>query len=349
MSVLHGMEPLFPVRARNFDLLRRGCWFYWPALLAVGLLFSGCTGQPYRTAERLQRRLVIVLPGIEGRSRHNEDICKGLDAGGVDWAIEIYDWTRPLGPLYNLRAEGENRRKATELAWRIARYHWDYPGRPVVLVGQSGGGAMAIWAAEALLAGQKVEGIILLAASLSPSYMLDFSLPNTHRGILNFYSPRDWVFLGVGTTVYGTMDGQHTASAGQIGFAIPETPQRAEAYQQLFQIAWRPEMTDSGHPGMHVTSGAMDFVAEYVAPFILAEPQDVPWDGELIRCVLNHEGFVPLAPPTPPVPEPMRVPTPAAASQPTSSPSSLPASAGPIHPSATQPADKETPATLPAK
>ena len=72
-------------------------------LTIIGVAWMvGCSGktsllvshdQPYVVSERLNRGLVIALPGIEGRSKLNEDICRGLDEGGVSWAIELYDWT----------------------------------------------------------------------------------------------------------------------------------------------------------------------------------------------------------------------------------------------------------------
>ena len=253
----------------------------------VLLLLCGCAGsQPYRTEKRLQRGLVIVLPGIEGRGGISEAICRGLDKGGVNWAIELTDWTNPLGLLYNLRAHDENRRKASQIAWQIRQYHWNYPQRPVVLIGQSGGGAMAVWTAEAMYAGQQLDGIILLAASISPDYVLDFALEKTRRGIVNFHSVRDWVLLGLGTTVYGTMDGAHSASAGQIGFEVPrDLNGTGSCYRKLFQVPWRQEMAKAGHSGMHLTSGAEGYVTKYVAPFILT----AFWDDELAECIARGE------------------------------------------------------------
>jgi len=271
----------------------RGCLAYAvAALVAAGALLGGCASQPYRTEQRLERGLVIVLPGIEGRGPLNEAICEGLDEGGVNWAIELYDWTSPLGPMYNLRAEGDNRRKAGELGVRIARYRWRYPGRPVVLVGQSGGAAIAVWAAEALLPGQQIDGIIMLAASLSPTYRLEFALANVRRGIVNFYSSRDWVLLGMGTTVAGTMDGRHSSSAGQVGFEVPPAG-RPNSYEgKLFQVAWEPEMTKAGHSGLHLTSGARHYVARYVAPFVLR----AHWSDRLVGRILEGQWMEPFVP-----------------------------------------------------
>jgi pimeloyl-ACP methyl ester carboxylesterase len=266
-------------------------------MLMGAWLLAGCGGQPYRTEERLDRGLVIVLPGIEGRSQFNRAIVEGLNDGGVNWAIETYDWTSALGPLYNLRAEERNHRKANEIAWRILRYQWAYPNRPVVLVGQSGGGAMAVWAAESMLPGVKVNGIILLAASLSPKYSLDLALGNSQRGVINFYSSLDVLVSGLGTALSGTMDGRHTMSAGQVGFEVPKIGPTVEVYRRLQQIAWKPQMASSGNPGLHLTSGARRFVAEYVAPFIMAEPFDVEWDESAVTRILGHDWLEEVAPP----------------------------------------------------
>lgn len=232
---------------------------------------AGCgSEQPFVTPDRLQRGLVVVLPGIEGRDSGLADsIARGLDQGGVNWAIEIEDWTSAWGPLYNLRAEDRNRLKAQQLSHRIRRYQLAYPDRPVVLVGQSGGGAIAVWTAEVLQPKQTIKGILLVNVALAQDYPLFKAFDHTELGIVSFYSPRDWMLLGVGTTVYGTMDGRHSVSAGMERFEIPvECP---HAYDNLFQIGWTKEMTREGHPGLHMTSAAKDFVARYLAPLVLAK------------------------------------------------------------------------------
>ncbi len=268
------------------------------ALIAVVALacvaLGGCgRPQPYVSPARLDRGLVVVLPGIEGRSPFNEGICEGLDDGGVDWAIELYDWTSPwVGPLVNLRTEERNREQARKLADRIARYHMSYPGRPVVLVGQSGGGAIAIWTAEALPPGQSIKGAVLLAAAISPGYMLDAALNNTREGIASFYSERDWLMLGFGTVTNGTMDREFVSSAGRVGFERPATPLRSQHYLKLYEIPWNPSMTFAGHGGGHVTSGARQFVATYVTPLVLAQT----WDDQLIRGL---KAPLPVSPPAP--------------------------------------------------
>jgi len=262
---------------------------------------------------------VVVLGGIEGRSPFNDAIVRGLDEGGVDWAIELRPWTsRWGGPLYNLRAEKRNRGKAQEIADRIVRYQIAYPGRPVVIVGQSGGAAMAAWVAEAMPPGRQVDAVVMLAVSLSRTYMLDEALRNTRRGIVNFYSPRDLVL--VATRVSGTMDGSHGASAGRNGFEVPRTGGRPSAYQRLFQMPWNPQMSHTGHIGVHLTSGTSDFVATYVAPLVLGEQ----WDSDFISRVYTRRL---IGPPsgraTSPLPAP--APSPLASPAPSVAPATAPA------------------------
>ena len=270
-------------------------------VVSTALALTGCRHQagviyPYLNDSARDRGLVIVLPGVEGRSPFNEAICDGLADGGVTWAIDLVDWTAsmPMSYLVNLRDEGRNRLQAQDIADTIVRYRMTYPDAPVVLVGQSSGGGMAIWVAEAMPPTERIEGIITLAPSLSPEYSLDSALLRTRRGIVNFYSERDWVILGVGTTLSGTMDGLHTSSAGRVGFEPPLGGQSLELYERkLFQISWQPGMADTGHRGLHMTSGARLFVAAYVAPLVLAKT----WDPPTIEAITSGEPPIPTGRP----------------------------------------------------
>lgn len=260
---------------------------YWIAAGLFCALVAGCNrSQPYLSPQRAEKGLAIVLPGIEGRGLLNEAICTGLNKGGIDWAIELYDWTTgvPGNYLYHLRAESRNRREAIRIAERVQSYSRAHPGRPVVLVGQSGGGAIAVWAAEALPLRGAISGIVLLAPALSPGYDLAPALDKTQRGIVSFYSPRDWIFLGMGTSIYGTMDGKYTQSAGRVSFRTPEI-RRRPAYAKLFQASWNRDMSETGYTGGHLSSGAEKFVATYVAPLLRADR----WDEELLLRVLTRE------------------------------------------------------------
>jgi len=284
-------------------------------IVSVFVVFlGGCAGpaQPYVTEARLARGLVIVLPGIEGRSVFNEEICRGLNVGGVDGAIELYDWTSglPLGFVVNLWSSQRNHQEAAKIAERIARYQFNHPGRPVILVGQSGGSAIATWTCESMRWGRKVDGVIMLAAALSPGYRLTTALDSTSRGIVNFYSSRDVLLLWAGTKVYGTMDGRHSTSAGNVGFSVPPGKLRPVEYDKLYQVPWRSEMAQTGHVGMHLTSGTASFVARYVAPLVQAKQWDQRIVDGIVRGKDSEPSKLPPKHPAPAVSRPVRTKAP---------------------------------------
>ena len=253
------------------------------ALLLLTALCGGCmpssfrsTAQPYLNADRLDRGLVIVLTGIEGRSTFNEGIASGLAKGGCPYAIEIYDWTSSWVSIVNQETIQKNKNTACEIAGKILRYHMAYPDRPVILAGQSGGAAMAIWTAECLN-GQSVDGIVLLAASISPGYRLDRALAASRRGIVSFHSDRDFLMLGLGTSVVRTMDGNFGTSAGMRGFDCP--PGTPPEYLRLYQIPYNSSMSATGNVGLHLTSSSEAFVARYIEPIVM----NTHWTKESIQ------------------------------------------------------------------
>lgn len=254
--------------------------------LAAAVLGGCSTSQEYVNPVSLENGLVIVLPGIEGRSSLNENICAGLKLGGVSWAVELYDWTyRYFSPFYNLRAEERNHRKAAELVAHIAQYQKAHPGCPVVLVAHSGGGAIAIWALEKMAPNVSIKGVVLINVALSREYDLCKALEHVEQGIVNFSSEKDNILLGMGTTIFATMDGKHESSAGMTGFLPPTTLPRIYD-EKLFEIAWSESMgVYSSHSGGHFASSNEDFVSRYVAPFVLAEK----WDKQLAFNVKRGE------------------------------------------------------------
>jgi pimeloyl-ACP methyl ester carboxylesterase len=237
--------------------------------------------------ERQDGGLVIVLPGIEGRSVLNLDIARGLADGGVDCAVEVYDWTtgRLFNSLYHLRSHSWHERGAERLAARIADYQDAFPGRPVVLVGHSGGAALSLLALP-LLDDRQISGAVFLAAATSPGYDTTAARRRTRRGIWSFHSPVDWLQLGIGTFAVGTFDGQHTVSSGMVGFRgmersvepadgepAPGAPGPGEpALGRLApfrQVRYRFAMLRSWNFGGHWGWANRLFAAEWLAPVVL--------------------------------------------------------------------------------
>lgn len=248
-----------------------------PAVVcAIALLCGGCASdlRELRSSDRLHHGIVYVLPGIEGRSSLNRNIAIGLARGEVPAAIEIYDWTSgiPGNFVGNLTNYERNRRRARELASRIVAYRNRHPRAPVVLVGHSGGCGIAALAIEALPAGRQVDLVIMLAPAISPNYDLTTVLRRTRLGVVNCYSAFDSALLGAGTTVFGTIDRGRGASAGMVGFEVPEDlgEDAVRLYEaKLRQVQWTDRLAQYGALGDHFTWASIKFAEKYLAPLIL--------------------------------------------------------------------------------
>lgn len=239
----------------------------------VGRLF-GRFLRNFRTPERYDRGLVIVLPGIESESFLNHGIVWGLSDGGWTGAIEIDDWTTTcaLFFVYHLRTWKRNLRQAQRIAQRIVDYQNQFPGRPVHLIGHSGGGALAILTLEALPDDRRVTSAILLAPALSPRYPLTTALRRTERGIWNFWSPLDVIFCGAGTLLLGTIDSRWQPSSGIVGFWEPAGLSDAEREiyrEKLHQRRYSSGMAGSFHLGGHFGCVNRVFVEDWIAPLLM--------------------------------------------------------------------------------
>lgn len=243
--------------------------------LAVGALLvatTGCVPQHLATdPQRLERGKVIVLPGIEGPSIWNYELVTGLVDGGINCAIKRYEWgtSIPGGALINLADLPANRRKATQLAQRIVAYRERYPGRPVVLVGHSGGAGMALLALERLPTNVKVEAAFLLAAAVGPSFDTRPAREHLSGALINCYSRHDALLLGLGTSIFGTVDREFGFAAGAVGFresATRESSRLSSGFAPLHQVEWTPSFIKLGNIGQHESWTNRYFVRKWLAP-----------------------------------------------------------------------------------
>ena len=212
-----------------------------------------------------------MLPGIEGQGLMSRQIVEGLDRGKVPYALEVYDWTTGIAPLFlTHQMDRERNQVAAEgLAKRVQEYAEAYPGRPIWLVGLSGGGGIAVFALEALPVGFDVEGAVLIAPSLSREYDLSRALEHVRTKMYHYYSPSDLVFLGFGTLAFGTMDRIHGESAGRRGFVEPTGLTQWE--QGLYVTHLEQVRRSEGglaFSALHVTSANPIFIERVVAPHI---------------------------------------------------------------------------------
>lgn len=223
------------------------------------------------TPERRERGRIVVLPGIEGHSRWNRSIVRGLVDAGADSSLTIHDWTfgRWLS-LYTLRASRRHQIQSELIASQLTDYRREHPQAPVWLIGHSGGGAMSVLTLERLAREHAIDGAILLGAALSPRYDLSHALDRTTRGIWNFSSWGDVFFLVAGTLLFGTIDGRHSISAGASGFRsfrqIDATDNRES---RVTEVPWTRQMLSCGNLAGHFGYVNRRFVRQWIAPIVL--------------------------------------------------------------------------------
>ncbi|MEW4526531.1 alpha/beta hydrolase [Maioricimonas sp. JC845] len=220
------------------------------------------------SAERLDCGYVIVLPGIEGHSWFNRSIARGLADAGLPYGIEIYDWTLgPLAALYTLRASWRHRQQSERIAQKLIDYRSSHPDRPMHLIGHSGGGGMTVLTLQQLPNDVRVETAVLLAPAISPRYPLEQALGHVERGLWNFSSYGDAFFVGLMTTVLGTMDARHMPAAGFGGFRR----QQREHDPRLHEVQFDFSMLRDGNLGGHFGCVNRRFVRTHIAPILAGE------------------------------------------------------------------------------
>ncbi|MHC4561183.1 MAG: alpha/beta fold hydrolase [Planctomycetota bacterium] len=244
--------------------------------VAMGLLSAvGCANNgEFMTEQRLNRGMVMILPGIEGVSQLNKDIRHGLVAAGVRYAMPIRTWGNPI-PLVGVLVRQVDiigsHIAAAGIRDEIVTYQDAHPGAPVYIIGHSGGGGIAVLVAEKMPKDRKLQGVVLLSASLSSSHNMTEALKHAENGIVNFYNRDDAALLGVATIVLGNIDGMHGPSAGLIGCDWPKddhSEQRKLAYTKLYQKELTYDMIAGGDAHTAVTRPG--FVATYVSPWVFA-------------------------------------------------------------------------------
>ena len=212
-----------------------------------------------------------MLPGVEGGLWSMCWARAAFRDAGVAAEIRIFDWQRPFGTLKNLTDYEGNRRRAIQIAGSIVDYQREHPKRAVDLVGYSGGGGLAIMVAEALPKEAHLRNVVLAHPALSPDYDLTAALTRIDGKLVNFYSPHDWLILGLGTRVFGTMDRREVASAGKVRFDLARAVRDPALRAKVEQRGWELRMIGDGHFAGHFSILSYWWNRRHVAPYLLGE------------------------------------------------------------------------------
>jgi pimeloyl-ACP methyl ester carboxylesterase len=225
---------------------------------ATGLALPAPTTQP----------LVMHFPGIGGYLVIDRLLLAGLAKGGVKGRIQAFDWTMHDPGIDALHGYDRNHKQAAAYANLIAGRIAQWPDASIVLISHSGGGGITIWTLEDLPPGVQVDAAILLAPALSPDYDLSAALRHVRRAMYVFYSQNDYLILGTGCRIFGTMDGEFTDAAGFVGFKVPKLAD-ANEYKKLRQFSYDPAWAWLGNFGDHIGTTSLPFAAKIIAPLVI--------------------------------------------------------------------------------
>ena len=212
--------------------------------------------------------LVYVFPGVAGGAFSMRGACRALDDAGIPSAVKVHEWGRSLDLFGNLMREKRNRRVAADVAGQITAYREEHEDAPIDLVGYSGGGGFALFVTEVLPEHVRIRNIVLAQPAVSPSYDLGPALRHVDGKLVNHYSQYDFLILGLGTFVFGTMDREHTSSAGMKGFTVEEAVNDPALRQRVEQHRWTCRSILEGHLGDHFGILGARWNADHVAPYL---------------------------------------------------------------------------------
>lgn len=212
---------------------------------------------------------LLHLPGIAGKRRVDDAMILGIREGGFSGSADIYDWTGSDPGLGALLAYQRNLAEAKKVAAMITAHVRGQPGLHVIITAHSGGTGIAVWALERLPSDVKIDTLVLLASALSPEYDLTPALSHVRGHCYAFCSENDVLVLGVGTKMFGTIDGKKTEAAGHVGFLLPPSVD-ARGYDKLTQILYDRTWVQYDNIGDHMGCMLRPFVRKVVAPLIVS-------------------------------------------------------------------------------
>jgi hypothetical protein len=240
---------------------------FLPLVLLAGFV-PGARGEAPTTQPG--KAWLLHLPGIGGTHNVDRAMVRGLHDGGWPGTTEIYDWTENDPGINALQAKQRNIGEAKIVADQLMTELREHPGVEITLTSHSGGCGIAVWALEQLPPGKQIQTLVLLASALSPGYDLSLALTHVHGHAYVFYSEHDQVVLGVGTTMFGTIDGVRGEAAGLVGFKRPTTVD-AKAYAKLVQIGYDSHWMALANVGTHIGCMSRPFSAKVLAPIFIAD------------------------------------------------------------------------------
>ncbi len=245
--------------------------------LSIALLllaaFCGCTASKPPTELQLppfsgQAGTLIHVVGWDGAGAPELTFLLALRDGGCPMAMETFDWTDGWRSIFALWRAQHSKSPSRQLAAHLVALHEADPNQPICMTADSSGCGVALDAIALLPPDVRIRTVILSSPALSPHYDLRPALSHVDDQLISFNSDRDWFVLCLGTTIFATVDGHHSASAGRDGFERPQTAS-VDDYRKLTQIPYSPTWAAPfKNNGGHSQALSPRFAKSFVAPLL---------------------------------------------------------------------------------
>ena len=240
----------------------------------VRRFFRALYGEPPDLSKGVEGHgLVLLADGVGGFDLCGTALRHVMGAQKLPYVVKVVPWGHGIWRWHADLTDAVNRDLQAGLVADEARaFRLANPGRPIHLIGKSGGTGVVVRALEGLEDGV-VDSVVLIAPAISRGYDLTRALKAVRRELVVFWSPLDLIILGAGTRIFGTIDRKKEVSAGLVGFRVPHPlsdEQRAQ-YAKLRQVRWRPAMARTGYLGGHLGPDNPAFLRKYVVPLLRAE------------------------------------------------------------------------------
>jgi len=242
-------------------------WLRTFLLLTAAAWTCGCAKE-YTVSEQkfppaMPPTLIFVADGAGDFRAASTSMRKVLDQQGLPGSVQTVVWSH--GYLRILKDQVDYayaRAQGCKLAETILTVRQTHPEISIYVVGHSAGAVVALAAAESLPP-CSIEGMALLAPSLSTFYDVRPALPAIRRHLDVYYSTHDILYLGLGTGVFGTSEGIHAPASGRIGFQVQDDLCKVRQHQ------WQHSDCPTGNWGGHYGGYQPGFLRERVLPLML--------------------------------------------------------------------------------
>ena len=242
-------------------------------VIAGSCLVAGCA-TPSRSLTTYKpadpKGIVIVVNGGGGLTGTSDALAKEIKNSRMPLYVRTHDWSHGLGQIVDDMTDEEHAQcEARKLADLIMSYRGRFPDMPVSVVSHSAGTYIALEATKSLPP-DSIDELVLLAPAVSASYDLRPALVAAKR-VDSFSSHRDGIFLGFGTSVLGTADGDRAPPAGRVGFDPPKAD--ANLTSRFHQHPWDSSVRWTGNNGSHDGILRPKYLRAFVLPLLATEPE----------------------------------------------------------------------------